>query len=256
MIASHGLEGDSSQQYIKGLAKVFNDEDFDVLAWNFRSCGGEMNHKPKFYSQEDTSDFLEVIHHVLYEHDYDHIILSGFSLGAALNLRYVAKQGAAINERIKATISASVPLDLKDCVDELSKAENSIYKARFLNSLEGKVKQKRKLLGFVHSSTFKNFESFDNTITSGHFGYKNASDYYDKSSVKPILEKIAIPSLIIQAQNDPFLSPSCFDLGNAAFNEYLKLILTDNGGHIGFAQRDKELSYVEEAAIDFVKKLV
>lgn len=255
LIASHGLEGDSSQQYIKGLAKVFNQDDYDVLAWNFRSCGGQMNKKPKFYSQEDTSDFLEVIHHVLYEYAYDEIVLAGFSLGGAMTLRYCAKQGEAINKRIKATITASVPLDLKECVDQLNRPQNRIYRRRFLSSLEHKVSQKKSLLGFNCTKAFKTFQEFDNIYTASHFGYENALDYYVKSSVRPILDKIAIPSLIVQAKNDPFLTPHCFDLGVGESNSNLKLVVTKYGGHVGFAQKDEEISFVEKIGLEFVKGL-
>lgn len=253
VIASHGLEGDSSQQYIKGLARAFNDENFDVLAWNFRSCGGEMNSMPKFYSQEDTSDFLEVIHHVLYKYNYEEIILAGFSLGGAITLRYCAKQGDSIHSSIKGVITASVPLNLKDCVFQLYKKENRMYMRRFLTSLQSKVKQKRKLLGYDSTSTFKTFEDFDNLFTSSHFGYENALDYYEKSSVKPILNKIAIPTLIVQAKNDPFLAPSCFDLGEAKINRQIKLLLTSQGGHVGFSQKDLELSFFEQEALTFIR---
>ena len=141
IIISHGLEGDSERPYVLGMVRYFFQMGWDVFAWNYRGCGGELNQKSKMYHSGATDDLDVVVRHVS-DLSYDHISLIGFSLGANLTLKYLGEQGA--KSRVSSAVVFSAPLDLADCSKKLDTAENQFYTKRFLKSLTDKIKRKKK----------------------------------------------------------------------------------------------------------------
>lgn len=131
VILSHGLEGNSTRQYILGMVRLLNANGYDCLAWNFRSCSEEMNKTLRFYHSGATEDLDLVINHA-FVHGYDCIRLIGFSLGGNLTLKYLGEKGININPAIKRAVVFSVPMDLKACSLAIIKSENRVYMHRFL----------------------------------------------------------------------------------------------------------------------------
>ena len=112
VILSHGLEGDASRQYMTGMVKIFNEAGYDCLAWNFRSCSGEMNLTTRFYHSGATDDLDLVIKHANSK-GYDHINLIGFSLGGNLTLKYLGEQQRNKPIEVKKAVVFSVPMHLR-----------------------------------------------------------------------------------------------------------------------------------------------
>jgi predicted alpha/beta-fold hydrolase len=142
VIISHGLEGSAHRSYMKGMAKAFFESGFDVIAWNFRGCSGEVNKSLRFYHSGATDDLAQVVDHALSK-GYKNLFLIGFSLGGNLTLKFVGER--QLNERIKGVTVFSVPLDLHTSCVQISKPSNWIYSHRFLRNLKQKVKEKGKL---------------------------------------------------------------------------------------------------------------
>ena len=260
VIVTHGLEGDSTRHYVVGILKKFIANGFDGLAWNCRSCGGEMNLLPKFYHHGDASDLKFVIDYVIQSNEYDEIVLVGFSMGGSLTLRVLSENADTFPASIKCAAVASVPLDLTSSVAELEKKGKRFYMNRFLRKLRKKIEIKEAMfpnhpiLTLKNFKNIKDFNGFDNTFTAPLHGYKDAADFYIRASVKPILDKIKVPVLIMQAKNDPFLTPECLELGNAQNNKNLNLLVTSKGGHVGFQQANSLETFFEKMAFEFYTK--
>lgn len=255
VIITHGLEGDSHRHYVLGMAKLFTQNGYDALGWNCRSCGGELNRLLRFYHHGDAGDLKLIIDHSIRKYEYEEIILIGFSMGGSLSLRAVAEYPGEVAPEVKKVIAFSVPCDLLSSVKILSLPANKMYNARFLRKLGEKIKAKEKLfpgqISYEGYEKIKHFVDFDNRYTAPLHGFTDAFDFYTRASVKPFLKNIRIPSLIVQALNDTFLSPECFCYEEAEANEYLFLETPANGGHCGFQLPGSEYSWAELRALDF-----
>lgn len=256
VIITHGLEGDSRRHYVLGMAKLFAENGYDALGWNCRSCSGEINRLLRFYHHGDAGDLRQVIQYVIDKYGYEEIILTGFSMGGSLSLRAVAEFPNEVPAQVKKVIAFSVPCDLMSSVNTLSQPNNKLYSKRFLRKLGEKIREKEKMFpGKISSDGYKkisHFTDFDNRYTAPLHGFTNAQDFYSKASVKPHLHKIRIPTLIVQALNDTFLSKESLCYDEVAANESLFLETPDNGGHCGFILSGSPYSWAELRALAFV----
>ena len=260
VIVTHGLEGDSTRHYVTGMVKKFNDNGYDGLGWNCRSCSGEMNRLPRFYHHGDIDDIRFVMNYAIEKYKYEEVILVGFSMGGSMTLRLLGEKPETIPSQVKFGVAVSVPLDLFTSVFELYKPGRRFYMKRFINKLGKKIKLKSsqhpnsQLVSYEGYEKIKNFEQFDDRYTAKMFGFKNALDFYRKAGAKPYLKTIKTPTLIVQAKNDPFLSPECLDLGDAENNSNLSLQLLEFGGHVGFMLPNSNETWVEQRVWEFVNE--
>ena len=215
-ILTHGLEGNSQAPYMYHMAEALMSNGWDVLCWNFRSCSGMPNRKPKFYHAGLTSDLDEVAHYAAKDKTYGSILMIAFSFGANLTLKYLGEQSSNLLPEVKKAVVFSAPCDLESSAVQLSKHANQIYMKRFLVSFKQKFIEKDKLFpGYLDLGplmNIHNFFEFDNVYTAPMFGFKDAHDYYSKASAKSFLSSIKIPTLIVSAKNDPFLGDSMLSL--------------------------------------------
>ena len=257
VIITHGLEGDSTRHYVTGMAKIFSANGYDALGWNCRSCSGEMNRLVRFYHHGDANDLRSVIQHAIDQFGYQEIVLVGFSMGGSLTLRTIAEFPEMVPTQVKSAIGFSVPCSLKGSVDALSTKENNIYLKRFLRKLGEKIKLKAQLFpGQIDASNYnqiKTFIEFDNRYTAPLHGYADALDFYEKASVGPLLHQLKIPSLIVQALNDPFLLPNCMPIEVAKENPFLFLEMPQKGGHCGFMLQGQLHTWAEKRALAFAQ---
>lgn len=245
VILSHGLEGNSRRVYILGMARVFSQAGYDVLAWNYRGCGDEMNLKSRFYHSGATDDLDTVIQHAS-KYNYETISLVGFSLGGNLTLKFMGESLPSTSSITRA-VAISVPLDLDSSCTVLSKKENWMYAFRFLKSLKNKVRTKAKRMNLPNLEKLDSISSireFDEWITGPLHGFKNASDYYSRCSSINFISNISSPTLIINARNDPFLSEQCFPEGIRS--SYVQFLYPQYGGHVGFTLFNKNNLYWSE----------
>ncbi|MDP4679891.1 MAG: alpha/beta fold hydrolase, partial [Cyclobacteriaceae bacterium] len=134
IVISHGLEGDSTRPYIKGMVNAFSNANWDTLAWNLRGCSGELNHTHRFYHSGATDDLETVVKHAVAK-GYKTIVLTGFSLGGNVTLKYLGESATQKFEEIKGAVVFSVPLDLAGCSKEIDLPHNILYSRRFLRTL-------------------------------------------------------------------------------------------------------------------------
>jgi len=255
VILQHGLEGSSNRPYILGMAKIFIENDFDVCAWNFRGCSGEMNKTKIFYHSGATYDLDTIVKRVSKE--YDEIILIGFSLGGNLTLKYLGEETRS--NKIKRAIAISVPLDLNSSSWQLTKPNCYIYEKRFLNNLKRKVLEKSN--NSAHNMNIslinkvKTLRDFDEYFTSQIHGFDGAEDYYHKCSAKYFLSNIQVPTLIISAQNDPLLTKESLKIDTKMAHSFVDFELTEKGGHVGFTEFNSDgYFWSEKRALNFCLK--
>ena len=255
IILSHGLEGSSGRPYIKGMAKLFRDRGYDVLAWNYRGCSEEMNHKIRFYHSGATEDLDLIVNHAI-ALGYQDVNLIGFSLGGNLTLKYLGEKASALHPWVKKSVVFSVPLNLHGSCIEISKRSNWIYNRRFLNSLKNKVVHKAKYLEGIDPAPLASVNSlleFDDLYTAPIHGFKNALHYYQQCSSLQFVKHIQRPTLVVNALNDPFLSKDCFP-DQFENHPYVKFEYPSRGGHVGFALFDQNgLYWSELRALQFIQ---
>ncbi len=250
-VISHGLEGDSKRPYVTGMARTLNEIGYDVLAWNYRSCSGETNKQRRFYHIGATDDLHTVITHVLQSQpQYESILMLGFSAGGNITLKYLGEQGKSLSFKIGKAVVFSVPLDVATSSVKISQPQNFIYEQRFLRSLRKKIISKAALmpgaLDITPLKTIRTLKAFDNVYTAPLHGFRDADEYYAINSSKRFLKTIAIPTLIVNAINDPFLSPECFDQSLVEHLPNVWLEVTRAGGHCGFMYQSLQNTYWSE----------
>lgn len=259
VILSHGLEGNSTKQYIVGMVKLLNSAGYDCLAWNFRSCSGEMNSTHVFYHSGATDDLDLVVGHAV-SRGYQEVYLMGFSLGGNLTLKYLGEKERQRSKLIRKAVVFSVPMDLKQCSLSIIKRENRIYMHRFLNTLRPKVNTKSlsfpDKISLTKDHLVKTLYDFDDVYTAPLHGFDSASHYYEMCSSMFFVEHIAIPTLIVNADNDPIVPGSSLPLDLISSLDHVHLELTSQGGHCGFRQSQllNGVYWSEKRALDFIQK--
>ena len=256
IVLSHGLEGNTQRAYIKGMARAFFSKGYDVLAWNYRGCSEEMNRQLRFYHSGATDDLDTVIQHALKKGRYKKLSLIGFSLGGNLTLKYLGEQGEAVNTHIGRCVVFSVPLDLHLCCLTISLPENWPYAQRFIKSLKKKVIAKNRIqpeLDIKGITKINGLIEFDNEFTAPLHGFDNAVDYYTRCSSIHFVDKIRVPTLIVNAWNDPFLDKKAYQAPALRQNPYLHFETPLRGGHVGFTLFGQNGVYWSELrALDFI----
>jgi predicted alpha/beta-fold hydrolase len=256
-VLCHGLEGSSEGTYIVAMAHAVNGAGWDALAWNYRGCSGEVNRRPRYYHSGATDDLEAVIRHG--GEGYEEIALIGFSLGGNLILKYAGEQGSGLDPRIRRVVAFSVPCDLGASAEALSRGFNRVYLGRFLASLKQKVEAKAHLLPpHIHTRDYhriRTFQDFDDRYTAPLHGFRDARDYWTRCSSRQFLPAIRVPTLLVNARNDPFLTERCLPFEEARANPMLFLEVPDSGGHVGFVSFGS-LWWTERRTLDFLEQEV
>jgi predicted alpha/beta-fold hydrolase len=259
IIISHGLEGSSLRHYSKGMARYFYDRGWDSLAWNCRSCGGEPNRLARFYHHGDTEDLGRVVDEAI-RLGYQTIVLAGFSMGGSFSLKYLGEKGQSVSPKVKGSVSFSVPCDLEAGGKILdSPATFPLYRNRFLGKLKRKIAEKAQRFPEINLSklnTLTTFEEFNNCYTAPLHGFTDSADFYRRSSCMDFLQHIAVPSLLVNAANDPLLTPECYPVSIAEKSESLYLEIPRRGGHVGFPLIGKKENWMEVRAFEFVSTVI
>jgi len=254
IILLHGLEGNGQRPYITGTAKWFNENNIDAVAVNFRGCSGETNLKYRSYHSGETKDLDDLIDYILKTKYYSDIYIKGISLGGNVTLKYLGER-ENVPSQIKATIAVSVPCSLYGSCLELHKFKNVLFHENFKRFLVHRLKIKQvqfpEIISISEINSIKTLKDFDDVYTSKAHGFKDALDYYEKSSSLQFLKNIKIPTLIINALNDSFLSHDCYPVKDAKNNPNLYLEMPKHGGHVGFVDK-KNIYYNESKALDFI----
>lgn len=256
VVLLHGMEGHAQRPYVSGVAKFFNTQGIDAVCVNFRSCSGENNLSYSSFHSGQTDDLEDVLNHITSNYNYDSIFIKGISLGGNIVLKYLG-ENSNLSPKIKAGMGVSVPIDLMGSSAALHQLNNILFHIYFMIGLKLKLKQKSRQ--FPEKLSRKKLRSIwtlrdvDEAYTAPANGFKNAADYYDKSSSIHHLSNIKIPVLLLNAKNDSFLSSSCYPFDMAKNSQYLHLEVPKYGGHVGFISFGKTY-YNETRALEFFLK--
>ena len=238
VILSHGLEADLGTSYIQGMAAALWRRGWDVLAWNFRGCGGHPNRLLRMYHSGATEDLHAVVCHALDRHPAEVVDLIGFSLGGNLTLKYLGERPGSLSSRLHRAVAFSVPCDLACSARQLAGPGNRIYMDRFLRAMRAKLRVKDRMfpgqLDLTGLDRIRTFQEFDDRYTAPIHGFRDAEDYWIRSSCRQYLGDIKTPSLLVNAVNDPFLGANCYPREEAAGSRYFHFESPTTGGHVGF----------------------
>lgn len=256
-ILSHGLEGSSRDSTIRGMAAILSTAGWNVLAWNYRGCSGEPNRLPRAYHSGDTPDLQRVIDCAARRSS--RIALVGFSLGGNLVLKYLGEKPP--HPAIIGAVAISAPIDLASSARKLDKKySNRFYLRRLIRSLVRKIREQAgrfpEHINPAQADSVSGFEEFDSRFTAPLHGFLDADDYWSRCSARQFLSAIRVPVLLLNAMDDPFLTPSCFPFEEAKDNFSLYFEAPPRGGHLGFIESlaDK-FTWAERRTVEFLSKL-
>ena len=256
-ILCHGLEADAGAAYVQMTARALSDRGWDVLAWSYRGCGGEMNRLPRFYHSGATEDLAAVIGRAMDSHAAGRIDLVGFSLGGNLVMKYLGDLGDQASSRLGRAVAFSVPCDLACSAAALDTRFNrEVYMKRFIKSLVDKIGAKQEafpeMIDGRGAHAIRTFREFDEKYTAPLHGFQGAEDYWRRSSSKTVLENIRVPTLLVNALNDPFLGPACYPRDEAERSRWLTLEMPSDGGHLGFPGNRE--SWIADRVLRFLEQ--
>jgi len=244
IILIHGLTGSSQSDYIKGLQSALLKQGFRSAALNFRGCSGQSNNKARSYHSGETED-IHFLYQTLRQRESETPLGAvGFSLGGNVLLKWLGEQGDRVN--LFAAVAVSVPLVLGLCATKLDKGFAKCYRGRLLKELKVYMHNKLRHLEHIDQSqeahkikalgdlsTINSFWQYDDRVVAKLHGFNDVHDYYRRSSSRQYLKSISVPTLLIQAVDDPFMTKEVLpDLDEISPHVYLEL--TRHGGHVGF----------------------
>lgn len=260
VILLHGLEGSSDAHYMRAMASICLAQGWNTIRVNFRGCSGRPNHTERSYHSGASDDLDVVVQWAETKYPNEHFVLIGFSLGGNVCLKYLGEGGRRAS--VVGGVAVSVPCDLNGSSKVLAKWINRIYMRRFMKDLVKKLELKNQNLGTDFDiSTFrkmKTFAEFDGAYTAPVHGFASAEDYWTRSSSLQFLDQIDVPTLLINAKDDPFLSKRCFPETIARNSDFFYLETPGDGGHVGFLTSvlQRSYSWQESRAVEFLREQV
>jgi hypothetical protein len=242
ILALHGLNGSSDAHYMRGLAAKAFARGMNVVRLNQRNCGGTEHLSAGLFHSGLTSDAARVIHELTHVDRLPAVAVAGYSLGGNLALKLAGEYGPHPPPQLIACAAVSPIIEIEPCVAALERRGNALYDWNFVRDLKRRIRRKAQhrpgafdlsMLGSVHS-----VRAFDETYTAPHFGFRNASDYYHRASAMRVVHRITVPTLIITAEDDPFVPTFPFHDPKVTSNPHIELRVCQHGGHCGFIGKD------------------
>jgi len=238
VIVLHGLEGNLQSRYVRALMTALDGTGYRGVLLQFRGCSGEPNRLDRSYHSGDTGDLAYLVDWLERRFGVAPFAAVGYSLGGNVLLKWLGERGAGAP--LATAVAVSVPFDLAACADRLEEGFSRVYLRRLLASMQNKYRRKFATrpspLAIDDIRRLDTFWKFDDAVTAPLHGFCDAHDYYARSSSRQYLPHIAIPCLIIQAIDDPFVPvralPQVTELAPATTLE-----LAAHGGHVGFVAR-------------------
>jgi predicted alpha/beta-fold hydrolase len=253
LVIWHGMEGSSASGYMLITADKAFRAGFNVVRMNFRNCGNTEHLSPKLYHGGLTDDLRVVIEELIARDGLSQIAIAGFSLGGNMVLKLAGEYGENPPPELQAVCAISPSIDMRAGSELLSKRRNWIYQRDFLRRLRMRIRLKKKLYpdGYDISglSGIRTIRQFDERYVAPAFGFANADDYYAQASSIPYIARIRIPTLIIHAEDDPFVPFTPLRDPFIAANPYVLLIATERGGHVAFVSANPEERFWAESRL-------
>jgi uncharacterized protein len=263
MVVLHGLEGSSEAHYVRGVADKAFHRGFNVLRLNQRNCGGTEHLSEGLYHSGLTSDVKAVLEELAGVDRLASIVVCGYSLGGNLALKLAGGYGDQAPAWIRAICAVSPTLELGACMDLMERLENRLYEWNFMYGLRGRIRRKARLFPRRYDVRglwrIRTIRAFDERFTAPHNGYANADDYYYQAASMRVVDRIRVPTMIISAEDDPFIPVAELRDARVAGNPQIAVVVTRHGGHCGFVEPGSDGYdgyWAERAVVEFAAGIV
>jgi len=255
LVLFHGLEGSSNSHYARALMHAAVTRGWRGVVVHFRGCSGELNRLPRAYHSGDSTEIDWILRRMHALHAGGPLLVTGVSLGGNALLKWLGEQGADACSVVHRAAAVSAPVDLHAAGNALEQGFNMIYTNNFLTTMKrkslAKLRMHPKLFDETLLSAARTLREFDDLVTSRLHGYIDVDDYYTRASSKPHLAFIAVPTLLLNARNDPFMPaaalPELQSLPAAVTAAFPK-----EGGHVGFPDGTGTLAWLPHTVLEFL----
>ena len=259
VILIHGLEGSSDSQYILGIAAKGLAAGMNVVRMNQRNCGGTDSYSPTLYHSGRSQDIAGVAQHLINEDKLTRFALAGFSMGGNLVLKLAGEWGREGPPQFRAVAAVCPALNLAASADALHLWGNRLYEAYFVWKLRRRLASKARLFPTTFDTNrlrgVATLRDFDDKITAYYSGFAGADDYYERASAANVVDRIAVPTLILHAANDPFIRILPETRQKIRSNSNVTFVESQDGGHCAFlAERDGDDGHwAERKIVEFLR---
>ncbi|NVJ67551.1 MAG: hydrolase [Gammaproteobacteria bacterium] len=267
VVLLHGLEGNIDSPYLRRMLKQLAEKGWRCMLVYWRGCSGEANRLDVTYHAGRSQDLAQVVQYLEVNGNKAATFIVGYSLGANILLKWLGEQGKTEQTaNITAAFAVSTPFDLAICADSIDKGFSKIYKHYLLGSLKKKIINQfsaEKLLKLLNLTPkdillISSMREFDERVSCKLNGFTDANDYYQQASSKHFLKFIKVPTVILHAEDDPFMSPAIIPHENE-LSDQLELRISKYGGHVGFVtEPDKSGNsyFLENSILSFFDSFI
>lgn len=243
-----------------GTSEKAYNAGFNVVRLNLRNCGNTEHLTPTLYHAGLSSDLRAILRELIEQDNLSQIFVIGFSMGGNISLKLAGEEANQIPPELAGVCAVSPTIDLSSCVDAIEWRSNRLYKYSFLRSMKNRIRRKRKLFPELYDtkglSRIRRLRDFDERYTSVGGGFNNAEEYYQHASSFRVIRQIKTPTLMIHAQDDPFVPfYPCRD-PSITENPYIVFLAPEHGGHVGFVGADangEDRFWMENRVVEFCK---
>jgi predicted alpha/beta-fold hydrolase len=260
LLLLHGLEGSSDAHYMRGIAAKAWVRGFNVVRLNQRNCGGTEHLCRGLYHSGLTEDPLYVLRELIDADRLSRLAIAGYSLGGNLALKLAGELAGNAPSELKAVCAVSPVLELEACVRAIERRHNFAYQWNFVRNLRRRIRKKAEVFPGEWDLTplrkVWTIRAFDEAYTAPYHGFAGASDYYYRASAMRVIDRVRVPSLIITAEDDPFVPPEPFRDPKIAGNPHITLKITTHGGHCGFIAESNGYDgyWAERQIVEFAER--
>jgi predicted alpha/beta-fold hydrolase len=241
LVLVHGLEGSSESGYMLGLAERAFVAGWNAVRLNQRNCGGTESLTPTLYNSGLSGDYRAVLAELIDRDSLPEIFFAGYSMGGNLVLKMAGELAGAAPRELRAVAGVCPCVDLGLCADAVGLRRNFIYQEHFVRNLKQRMRRKAKLFpgkfDLGPMASVRTLREFDDKITAKYCGFRDATDYYSRSSALRVAAEIRVPTLIVTSQDDPFVPFASFSDPALANNANIHVIAPERGGHCAFISR-------------------
>jgi len=263
LLLVHGLEGSSESIYMQGTAFKAHRAGFNVLRLNIRTCGDTLHLTQTLYNSGMSQDLRALIEELIERDELTALFLCGFSLGGNMSLKLAGEYGADFPRELKGVCAVSPSVELAASSARIEQRSNWVYQRKFIRSLKRRMREAARLYperyDASHLARVRTLRQFDERYTAPHGGFRDAADYYARSSSLPLIPRIRIPTLIIHAADDPFIPFDSLRHPSVRENPNLILLAPRHGGHVGFVSdghiAGEDRFWAENRLIEFCEML-
>lgn len=258
VVLVHGLEGSSDSRYILGLARRAWNAGFHVIRMNMRNCGGTDHLTSTLYNSSLSGDVGAVVTHFARQRGLQRFALVGYSMGGNLVLKLAGEWGR--RAPLVAVAAVCPAIDLAAGSDALHLPANRIYEWHFLRGLMRRYRRKVRLYPHIydpHVGPVRSLREFDDKIVARYCGYSDANDYYHRAAAARVVDRIAVPTFILRALDDPFIRFTAPTRAALLANPHIVLVETSQGGHCAYLSnsRGDDIHWAEAMTIRYLEEI-